>query len=262
MRWLGIFIIFLVFMTIFGDFTPRLHKNILHAQDYIRNQNYKAAIQEYELILKSNPPAEIRVKIYYQLGELYSVNLTQNDKSLFYFSKVKKVAKDLIWEVKAEERMGEINFSFLKDYSASAKNYEKLASWVPALESQEFYQFRLAQSLLNKGDLDLAEKKFIEIQSDPGHLHHILAFYYRGLISFERKKWKESILHWKKYIRREKKNDAVVETKFLMANAYETMEELKKAYNLYYSILGEYPNTQVIKNRLESIYARRIARKR
>ena len=47
-----------------------------------------------------------------------------------------------------------------------------------------------------------------------------------------------------------------------MANAYETMEELKKAYNLYYSILGEYPNTEVIQNRLKAIYDRRVARKR
>ena len=47
-----------------------------------------------------------------------------------------------------------------------------------------------------------------------------------------------------------------------MGNAYETMEELKKAYNIYYSILGEYPNNDVIKNRLNSLYKRRIARKR
>jgi len=47
-----------------------------------------------------------------------------------------------------------------------------------------------------------------------------------------------------------------------MANAYEMLEKLKEAYNLYYSILGEYPNTKVIQNRLNSIYARKIARKR
>ena len=47
-----------------------------------------------------------------------------------------------------------------------------------------------------------------------------------------------------------------------MANAYETMERLKKAYDLYYSLLGKYPNTEVIKNRLNAIYERKIARKR
>ena len=61
---------------------------------------------------------------------------------------------------------------------------------------------------------------------------------------------------------REKRRDNIVQTKFLMANAYETMEKLKAAYNIYYSILGEYPNTEVIKNRLKSIYERRVARKR
>ena len=47
-----------------------------------------------------------------------------------------------------------------------------------------------------------------------------------------------------------------------MANSYESLENLKSAYNIYYSILGEYPNTEVIQNRLKGIYNRRIARKR
>ena len=47
-----------------------------------------------------------------------------------------------------------------------------------------------------------------------------------------------------------------------MANAYETMERLKEAYNIYYSIVGEYPNNEVIKARLNSIYERKVARKR
>ena len=69
-------------------------------------------------------------------------------------------------------------------------------------------------------------------------------------------------MFWDKYISLEKRRDNIVQTKFLMGNAYETMEELKKAYNIYYSILGEYPNNDVIKNRLNSLYKRRIARKR
>jgi hypothetical protein len=47
-----------------------------------------------------------------------------------------------------------------------------------------------------------------------------------------------------------------------MANAYETMENLSKAYSIYYSIQGEYPNTKVIQNRLNSVYQRKVAKKR
>ena len=57
-------------------------------------------------------------------------------------------------------------------------------------------------------------------------------------------------------------DNQLVDALILMANAYETMENLKNAYNLYYSLLGEYPNTQVLQNRLSSIYERQVARKR
>ena len=60
----------------------------------------------------------------------------------------------------------------------------------------------------------------------------------------------------------ENRNDRIVKTKFLIANAYESAEKLKEAYNIYYSILGEYPNSEVIENRLKSLYERRVSRKR
>jgi hypothetical protein len=66
----------------------------------------------------------------------------------------------------------------------------------------------------------------------------------------------------KEYIKRETRKDNVVQAKFVLANALENLEELKKAYNMYYSILSDYPNIDVIKNRLKSIYKRRVARKR
>lgn len=82
------------------------------------------------------------------------------------------------------------------------------------------------------------------------------------MIYFLNLNWDLAIIAFKKYIKIEKRRDIIVQAKFILANIYETKEELKKAYNIYYSILGEYPNAQVIKNRLESIYNRRVARKR
>ena len=107
-----------------------------------------------------------------------------------------------------------------------------------------------------------AIKIFERIQQDKNHQYYVKTFFQLGMIFFEEKKWDKAISYWKEYIQIETRKDSIVRTKFLMANAYETMELLKKAYNIYYSILGEYPNTKVIKNRLESIYNRRVSRKR
>src|SRR5690606_7499692 len=92
----------------FCDFTPRLHKDILAAQALVANQEYTTAITRYQEILGRNPTDDIKVKIHYQIGELYSINLNQNNRALDHYEKVKEYSEEPLWLVKAEERIGEI----------------------------------------------------------------------------------------------------------------------------------------------------------
>ena len=244
------------------DFTPRLHKKILLAQEEISLQRYDKAVLRYEGILKSNPPKDIQIKIYYQLGEIYSNQLAKYSKALEYYGLVKEISQDPLWLVKSEEKVGEINFFYTKDYKESVKNYTRLFEFRPKLDKSDFYQYRLALSYFQMSDMDKSLEEFKRIQENKNNKYHVKSFYYLGMIYFQTKKWKKAIRYWQEYIKRENRRDSIVQTKFLVANAYETMEQLKKAYNIYYSILGEYPNTEVLKNRLNAIYARKIARKR
>lgn len=244
------------------DFTPPLYKRVFEAQNYLIEQRYTEAIALYEKILESNPPIDMKVKIYYQLGEVYSINLNNNRKGIEYYKKVKEVSEDPLWLVKVEERIGDINYSFLKDYKASIESYLLLSSFKPRLALYDFYEYRLGQSYLRLGDFVEAEEVFVRIQSQEGHQYHVDSFFEAGLAAFQQKDWKRAVGFLNEYIRREKRRDGIIKAKFLVANAYETMEELKEAYNLYYSLLGEYPNTQVIQNRLNAIYNRRVARRR
>ncbi len=196
------------------------------------------------------------------MGELYSTNLGKNKLAISYFERIINIYKDPVWLVKASERVAEINFNFLKNFEDSRKNYQMLANFTPRLEKIDYYQHRLARSLFNLGLLNLAAKEFQRIQGNPEHEYYTRSFYELGMVHFRKKDWNKAIAFWKEYLKRETRKDAVVQTKFMMANAFETSEQLKRAYNLYYSILGEYPNTEVLRNRLNSIYHRRIARKR
>jgi tetratricopeptide (TPR) repeat protein len=244
------------------DFTPPLNKEILQAQKYIIQQDYETAIIKYKQILSKNPPKEIKVKINFQLGDLYSIYLSKNDEALPFYKNIMKLSSDPLWLIKTQERMGEIYFSYLKDYEKAQTIYEKLSQFKPRLAKQDFYNFRYAISTFKNGQYTLAYKLFTEIKNKKNHEFRTRAIYYEGLIYFQEKKWDKAVEIWRKYLKLEPRRDNIVQTKFLMANAYETMEKLKVAYNLYYSILGEYPNTEVIKNRLKAIYDRRVARKR
>lgn len=244
------------------DFTPPLNKEILQAQKYIIQQNYETAIIKYKDILSKNLPKEIKVKINFQLGDLYSIYLSKNKEALPYYKAIMKLSSDPLWLVKTQERMGEIYFSYLKDYDKAQIIYEKLSQFKPRLAKQDFYNFRYAISTLKNNQFALAYRLFNEIKNQKNHEFRDRVIYYEGLIYFQEKKWEKAVEVWKDYLKTEPRRDNIVQTKFLMANAYETMEKLKIAYNLYYSILGEYPNTAVLKNRLKAIYERRVARKR
>src|SRR5690606_1857847 len=133
---------------------------------------------------------------------------------------------------------GEINFTYIRNYFAAVKAYKSLLAFNPKLKRYDFYQYRLALSELGLKNYDVAEKILREMEMNPAHEYHVRAMYELGLSFFYQEKWLEAIEAWRAYIKREKRTEHVVQAKFLMANAFETMEDLKAAYNMYYSILG------------------------
>ncbi len=244
------------------DFTPTINKEIVEAQEYLLVQKYEKSIAKYKQIIEKNPNNELKVKIYYQLGEIYSTNLGQNKLAIDFFNKVKDLTEDPLFLVKSEERIGEIAFNFSKNFKTSFDSYKNLSKFTPKLTNFDLYQFRMAISAFKLSNRQDAKTIFEQIQKNRNHKFFVDSFYYLGLVFFQEKKWKRSLIYLKEYIKRENRRELVVQAKFILANIYESMEELKTAYDLYYSILGKYPNTQVVQNRLNSIYSRRIARKR
>ena len=160
------------------------------------------------------------------------------------------------------EKLGNIYLNETNEFKKAAEAYLKLTNFKPVLDKNTFYSFRYGQSLLKAGEYDQSNVIFKSLIDEGKSDYSIQAYYFQGLAYFYSKDYKNALESWFEYLKREKRSDRVVQTKFLIANAYESSEKLKEAYNIYYSILGEYPNAEVIQNRLESLYARRVARKR
>ncbi len=244
------------------DFTPPINRKIIDAQNYISDQKYNKAAFLYEDILKSNPGPDLRIKVCYQLGELYSIYLGQYKKAVYYYNEVKDLTEDPLWLIKTEEKLAEINFNYRKDYRDSIKNYTRLSEFTPKLKKYDYFQLQIALSYYYLNDTENAVKQLLKIQSDTNHEFFIRSFYYLGLIYFEKKEYNKALFVWSEYLKRETKKENIVQAKFLVANIYESTENLKMAYDIYYSIADDYPNPKVIENRLTSLYGRRVSRRR
>lgn len=244
------------------DFTSGLHKDILKAQEYITNQQFSQAVEIYEEILKTKPSKTIQIKINYQLGEIYSLYLNDSGKALKHLQKIIDSSNEPLWQKNAMEKMGGIYFEKFKNYSKARNAYKSLMDFLPKLEKQEFYTFRYALCEFHLKNYSISDKIFKNLSRNSKSEIGIESFYYLGLAKFYVKDWDAAVNYWFEFLKREKRKDKIVQAKFLIANAYESAEKLKEAYNIYYSIIGEYPNPEVIENRLNSLYERRVARKR
>lgn len=243
-------------------FTSGQYKDILQAQEYVESRNFLKAIKLYKNILNQKPTKTISIKVNFQLGEIYSIYLNEYKEALVHYNNVIKISNEPLWQVKALEKIGHINFENIKNYKSSIYAYDKLIKFIPKLQNQDFYKFRYAESLFRQDKYKKATGLFKELSAESKTEYGVQSYYYLGLTNFYLKKWDNAINFWFEYLKRERRKDKIVQVKFMIANAYESAEQLKEAYNIYYSIVGEYPNPDVIKNRLKSLYERRVSRKR
>jgi tetratricopeptide (TPR) repeat protein len=244
------------------DFTSGLNRDILTAQQHVDNQQFSKAVELYERILKKNPSKVIKTKINYQLAEIYYLYLDEQVKALKYYQFIVDNVDDPLWQVKSLEKIADINFSFAKNYKQSIRAYQILMQVKPRLKNYDYYYFRVGESHFELGQYNRAQKIFNNIISEPTNPYHVEAFYQLGLIEFYSKNWDRAVELWHEYLKRERRKDLIVKVKFLIANAYESSEKLKEAYNIYYSLLPSYPNPEVLRGRLKALYDRRVARKR
>lgn len=253
----------LIFLFVLGcDFTSGLNQDILSAQKYVDNQQFDKAVEVYERILVKNPSKVIKTKINYQLAEIYYLYLDQQVKALKYYQFIVDNVDDPLWQVKALEKIADINFSFARNFGESIRAYQMLMQVKPRLSNYDYYFLRVGESYFEMGRYDKAREIFTQVINNPTNPYYVEAYNQMALIEFYNKNWDKAVDYWMEYLKREKRKDQIIKVKFLIANAYESNEKLKEAYNIYYSLLSTYPNPDVLRARLKSLYARRVARKR
>jgi tetratricopeptide (TPR) repeat protein len=244
------------------NFSSGLKQQIIEAQNLVDNYKYQPAVGIYEKILKQNISPQVRLKINYQLAQIYSLYLLTPKQSRQYYKYVATHSTDLLWKVSALEKLAEIEFLVSKNYESSIDYYNQLLAIRPVLKGEDLYSYRIAISLIGLKKFTEAKARLATLVNSPNFEYIIDVYNQYGLISFYEQNWSEAINNWKEYLKRETKEEKIIEAKYLIANCYESNGQLREAYNIYYSLLQTYPQPEVIKNRLKSLYARRATRKR
>ena len=98
------------------------------AQKYLDEQEFQLAASEYEKLVEGPTTIEDKLKILFQLGQIYTYHLNQIDKSIYYFEKIKELSIDPKWKIKVDNILGNLYFSEVNDYKKSEKIYYSLVN--------------------------------------------------------------------------------------------------------------------------------------
>lgn len=253
----------LLFLFILGrSFTPSYHKSILNAQNLIKAGNYSESLKVYQEVLEQSIPNKIRKQINFQIGNLLSVYLGDFDLAIEYLNTYKRLVELPDEYILVEKKIAEIFFKYKKNYEKAIKAYKNLINFRPRPEEYEEFEVKYGICLIELKRYEEATLFFQNIRSNSQHLFQNKSLYYLALINFHQGDFDKAVENFRIYLKREEDEDQTNTATILMANAYETSGKLDKAYEIYYNLYSKYPNPKIIKDRLDSLYKRRVAQKR
>jgi len=257
---LGPIVLFLFFGLVTGQFSPKSYQKIIEAQELILQQKYDKALITYEKILQKKIPSEIKTRILIQQSELLSIFLNRPKEAVESILQAKQEApEDLPLQLSLDSKLAELYFGVLKDYQKSYVIYKKMSQIIPKIENYDFYRYRSLLSLFFQSKYSLAKEETEKVlKESPDFSFYKECILLLGKIFFYQEDYEQSLKYFAQFLSFEGiAQRQLAETKFLMANAYESLGKLKNAYKFYESTLKHYPNIEVVKQRLNSVFQRK-----
>lgn len=224
---------------------------------------YSAAIHEFGKIVEKEPNSRLGIDSLYRIGTIQRLYLNDSKSAISSFQLLLTRTDDPELNQKARDTLGEMFFTEFSDYERAIPMYKSLVSdkIVNPLK-RDFYKYRLGRSLFFMAQFDEAYAVFTDLEiSNPDGDFSERAVLAQGDTLNASGKCQEAIV---KYETLQKTPDHKVRSLavFGMANCYEELDNLDKAYDLLDSIKDSYSTPHVIELKMKKIKRRKILRRR
>lgn len=233
------------------------------AERLFMEKKYKAAIHEFRKIVKKDPKSKLGVDALYRVGVIQHLYLQKPKLAIQSFQSLLSRTEDpeLIRQVR--EVVAEMYFSDFNDFQQAIAFYGALVKDKSKENTKrDFYLYRYGRSLFLMGEFDRALKAFGEIEEE----YPQGQFYEKARLALgdtlnssgDCQKAIQAYEELAKSSDQKIKNMAV----FGMANCYEEIDNLDKAYDLLATIKDSYSTPHVIDLKMKKIKRRKILRRR
>ena len=254
-------LLFLLFFS-FGCFNDAEQEEFKLAEQEWKEKRYNNSAEKYEAIISKFPEGKYRDLSLLRLGEIYRLNLGNEEKALVYFYRLVKKGKDK-YKLIAQENIANIYENDLRDYDQAIIEYQKQIHLSPGPEVADESQFKIAICYFKKGDYFQAITEFEILERDypssklieEGTFQKLNCYYILGVCE-------KAIQGYKQFLSDYPSSKYSAEAKYCIGNCLEEKEELKEALKVYKSIKEQNFNQKVLNKKISGLEERLKKRRR
>lgn len=232
------------------------------AEQLFLEKKYDASIHEFDKIIQRDPLSEYGLKALRQIATIQQIYLDNPEDALKSYKLLLKRSNDKGTTREVEALIATLYFERFEDYTHAIEYFKMLLESDPHDPEADYFMYRLARSYYLQSKFDRAIETFTDLKNRfPSSSYAEKADLEIANSLNSQGKCKEAIKHYEGVVKEENK-DLKTMALFEMANCYEALDDLDKAYDLLEGIQETYPNPGVIQLKMQKIKRRKILRRR
>lgn len=236
------------------------HREIVSAQEAIDSQDFKRAEQKLVNALRSDLSTELEIKVLHQLGVVRAFHLNDLNGALEVFQRTLKISQTPISRKRSSIYLADLYFSMLRDFEKSTSLYKDLYNSEKDQKVRANYFQRYIKSLFESQRFEEVVSRLTSLKVTPESFKLMLL---KALSHYFLSNYKVSFKILKDLEKLQGLNrEQISEVKFFKALILEDQEFLKLSYEEYVDNFQLFPNSNLIKLRVQKLIHRKRSSKR
>lgn len=235
----------------------RQQKLLNEADEKIAQGVYADAADLLRRAISINPQSKTAVKALYKLGFTLESYLKDYDGAVYNFQEFIRLSQDKVSIYEVQKRIANIYFEQYREPEKAIAAYKKLISFNPESLETDLFQFRIGQAYFRQNNFDQARYEYQQLlERFPKSPFAARARFEVGNAYYMEGKYEIAEEAWKQVLRHHTQSEYATEAQFMMAQCLEHQDKLQNALQMYETIKGRYPSSEILDLRINELKKR------
>jgi TolA-binding protein len=228
-----------------------------HAENRWKQGDYLGAIQDYRLIIENHSKSDVVDEAYYWIGTIESLNLQDYTSAIITYRNLIRDFPDSPYRIKAHKAIAEIYAEKMNMPGNAISEYEKLIDIATQSSLKEEVRYRIGEAYVELHDLEQARTEWgFLLKETPRSAWADNALYHIGSTHFLEGQFDKALNVYQSLLGLYPDTELQAEAHLGIASCLEETEKLQEALDKYRELIDDYPNPEVIQFRIKNLERR------